>query len=251
MDGKRPIVEHQINTMSYLAMDQLANNAQRLRHMTDGQVSIPITITIPSAGAPGSASAQHSDYTYPVLMHLGVKVVVPTTPTDVKGLLHSAVAEDDPVVVYWPAKLQSTREEVPEETPEIPLGEADVKREGDDVTVVAVGETVRMARSVADDLDGVSVEVVDPRTLLPLDEQTIFESVEKTGRAVVVDGGYRTCGAAAEIASRISNEAFWSLDAPVKRVTRADVPISYSPPEEEYTLPDEETISRAISDVVP
>lgn len=250
MDGKRPIIEYQINTMSYVAMDQLVNNAQKLRHMTDGQVSMPITITVPQAGAPGSAAQQHSDNAYPSLMNYGMKVVVPSTPYDQAGLFRSALAEDDPVMVFWPAPVIGDRCEVPEEDYEIPLGEADVKREGDDVSVVAIGEMVPEALSVAEDLAGdIDVAVVDPRTLLPLDEATILESVKKTGRAVVVDATNRTCGVAGEIAARISDQAFWHLDAPVKRVTRPDIPVSYSPPEEHYVVPDGERITQAIRDV--
>lgn len=251
MDGKRPIVEYQINTMSYLGMDQLVNNAQKLRHMTDGQVSIPITVTVNSAGAPGGSAAQHSDNAYPSLLNYGVKTVVPSTAYDQKGLFLSAVAEDDPVMVFWPASVVGHRSEVPDEPYRIPLGEADVKREGEDVTVVAVGETVPKALSVAEKMAGdVSVEVVDPRSLMPLDEETIFESVRKTNRVVLVDSTNRTCGVAGEIAARISNQGFWDLDAPIKRVTRAEIPVSYSPPEEQYVLPDEDTIERAVSDVV-
>lgn len=251
MDGKRPIIEYQINTMSYLGMDQLVNNAQKLRHMTDGQVSIPITVTVNSAGAPGGSAAQHSDNAYPSLLNYGVKTVVPSTAYDQKGLFLSAVAEDDPVMVFWPANVVGHRSEVPDEPYQIPLGEADVKREGEDVTVVAIGETVPKALSVAEKMaDDVSVEVVDPRTLMPLDEETIFESVRKTNRVVLVDSTNRTCGVAGELAARISNQSFWDLDAPIKRVTRAEIPVSYSPPEEQYVLPDEDTIEQAVSDVM-
>lgn len=251
MDGKRPIIEYQINTMSYLGMDQLVNNAQKLRHMTDGQVSIPITITVNTSGSPGGSAAQHSDNAYPSLLNYGVKSVVPSTPYDQKGLFLSAVAEDDPVMVFWPADLVGQRGDVPEEPYQIPLGEADVKREGSDVTVIAIGEMVPEALSVAESMeDEVSIEVVDPRSLMPLDEETIFESVRKTRRVVVADPSNRTCGTAAEIASRIANQNFWDLEAPIKRVTRADIPVSYSPPEEKYVLPDEETIKRAIGDLV-
>ncbi|WP_227378141.1 alpha-ketoacid dehydrogenase subunit beta [Haladaptatus halobius] len=251
MDGKRPIIEYQINTMSYLGMDQLVNNAQKLRHMTDGQVSIPMTITVNTSGVPGGSAQQHSDNAYPSLLNYGVKTVVPSTAYDQKGLFLSAVAEDDPVMVFWPASVIGQRSEVPEESYRIPLGKADVKREGEDVTVVAVGEMVPKALSVAGSMaDEVSIEVIDPRTLLPLDEETIFESVRKTNRVVVVDSSNRTCGFASEVASRIANRGFWDLDAPIKRVTRADVPIAYDPPEEQYVIPDEDTIEQAVSDVV-
>lgn len=252
MDGKRPILEYQINTLSYLGMDQLVNNAQKLRYMTGGQVDVPITITVTSAGAPGGNAAQHSDNPYPSLLNYGMKVVVPSTPYDQKGLFLSAVAENDPVMVYWPANLLGKRSDVPDGNYRVPLGSADVKRRGSDITVVAVGETVPMVLSVAENRSReVDIEVIDPRSLLPLDEATIFESVRKTSRAVVVDSTNRTCGVAGEIATRISNECFWDLDAPVKRVTRADCPISYAPPEEQAVLPDESTISRAISETVP
>lgn len=250
MDGKRPIIEYQINTMSHVAMDQLVNNAQKLRHMTNGQVSIPLTITVPQAGAPGGSAQQHSDNPYPALMNHGMKVVVPSDPYDQRGLFRSALAEDDPVMVFWPTGVMRTRSEVPDVTYSIPLGDAAVKRHGTDVTVVAVGETVPTALTAAHDLDGtIDVEVVDPRTLLPLDEETILESVRKTGRVVIIDSTNRTCGVSAEIAARIANQGVWWLEAPVKRVTRPDVPVSYSPPEEEYVIPDESTIATAIRDV--
>lgn len=251
MDGKRPIIEYQINTMSYLGMDQLVNNAQKFRHMTDGQVSIPLTVTVNTSGAPGGSAQQHSDNAYPSLLNYGVKTVVPSTAYDQKGLFLSAVAEDDPVMVFWPANVLGQRSEIPDDPYRIPLGKADVKRTGEDVTVVAVGETVSMALSVAESMaDDVSVEVIDPRTLMPLDEETIFESVRKTNRVVVVDGSNRMCGFASEIASRIANQGFWDLDAPIKRVTRADAPVAYDPPEEQYVLPDEDTIEQAVSDVL-
>jgi len=250
MDGKRPIVEYQINPIPHIAMDQLVNNAQKLRHMTGGQVSVPMTITVPSAGAPGGSAAQHSENTWPQLLNFGMKVVIPSTPYDQKGLFRSALLEEDPVIVYWPGAVLGHREEVPEEPYTVPLGDADVKREGEDLTVVAIGELVPVALELAERYAGeVDIEVVDPRSLLPLDEETIFESVRKTGHVVVADDTARTCGAAAEIASRVSNECFWYLDAPVKRVTRADVPVSYSPPQEEYVMPDEETLERAVTDI--
>lgn len=252
MAGKRPIIEYQINAIPHIAMDQLVNNAQKLRHMTGGQVSVPLTITVPSSGSPGGSAGQHSDDTYPQLLNFGMKVVIPSTPYDQKGLFRSVLMEDDPVVVFWPGSLMGLRGEVPTEYYEIPLGKADVKREGEDLTIVATGEHVPIAQDIAEDYeDKASIEVVDPRTLLPLDEETIFGSVKKTGRVVVVDQTNRYCGAAAEIGSRISNQCFWYLDSPVKRVTRADVPISYSPPQEEYVLPDEDTIRQAVDDVLP
>lgn len=249
--GKRPIVEYQINTATYVAMDQIVNQAGKLSHMSDGQLSAPLTITIPMSGAPGGLAGQHSDNPYAAFVHYGIKTVIPTTPYDAKGLFKAAVDEDDPVMVFLPVVLQRQREEVPDESYTVPLGEADVKREGEDVTVVAIGEAIADALSVADDLaDEVDVEVVDPRSLVPLDEATILESVQKTGRVVVVDNANRLSGMAADIAARIANEAFWSLDMPVKRVTRTHtVPPAFNPPQERAVLVDEETIRTAISDL--
>lgn len=249
MHGKRPIVEYQINPIAHVAMDQLVNNAQKLRYMTGGQVSVPITITVPAAGASGGGAAQHSDNVWPQLLNFGMKTVIPSTPTEQKGLFRAAFESDDPVVVFWPGALHGHREMVPRESYMVPLGEAAVKREGTDLTIVAVGALVPQALEVAHAYTDLDIEVVDPRTLLPLDEETIFQSVKKTGRVVVADDTTRTCGFAAELASRITNECFWYLDAPVKRVTRADVPISYSPQQEKFALPGEETLRRAIEDV--
>lgn len=251
MYGKRPIVEYQINTLPHVAFEQIVNQAQKIRYMSGGQFAVPMTIVVPTAGAPGGSAGQHSDNPFPGLMHYGVKTVIPTTPADVKGLFASAVAENDPVVVYFPVMLHSSRGDVPEESYTIPLGEAEVKRPGDDVTVVAVGEMVPEALAVAEAYsDEIDVEVVDPRTLLPLDLETILASVEKTGRVIVTDGANRTCGTARDIAARIADHGFWSLDAPIKTVTRATVPIAYNPPEEAAVKPDRETLSRAIDDIV-
>lgn len=250
MNGARPIVEYQINTLPYMAMDQIVNNAQKLRLMSGGQQSVPLVLSVAGAGAPGGNAAQHSDNPGPALMYYGVKTIVPTSPSDVRGLFRTAVDEDDLVVALFPADLMGQRGAVAADPDPIPLGDAAVKRRGEDATVVAIGEMVPEALSVAERLaDDVDVEVIDPRTLIPLDEATIFESVRKTGRIVIADPANRTCGFAAEIAARVSNECVWSLDAPVKRVTRADVPISYAPSQEQYALPDAETIEQAIRDV--
>lgn len=251
MYGKRPIVEYQINTLPHVAFEQLANQAQKIRYMSGGRFSVPMTVVVPTAGAPGGTAGQHSDNPYPGLMHYGVKTVVPTTPYDVKGLFRSAVAEDDPVVIYFPVGLHSRRGEVPEEAYSVPLGEADVKRSGGDVTIVAVGEMVPEALAVAEARAGeVDVEVIDPRTLLPLDLETIVESVERTGRVIVTDAANRTCGFSRDVAARLADRAFWALDAPIKTVSRATVPIAYNPPEEEAVKPDREALEAAVDAVV-
>lgn len=252
MVGKRPIVEYQINTATYVSADQIVNQAQRLSHMSNGQIAAPLTMTVPMAGAPGALAGQHSDNPWPAFVHYGVKTAIPSTPYDAKGLFRSAVEEDDPVMVFLPVVLQATKGEVPDESYTVPLGEADVKREGEDVTVIAIGEAVQTALGVAEDLaDEASVEVVDPRTPVPLDEETILESVEKTGRVVVVENANRPCGTAAEIAARISNIGFWHLDAPIKRVTRAHTtPPPFNPPQEQAVLVDEEVVTEAVRDLV-
>lgn len=248
--GKRPIVEHQINTLSYVAMDQLVNNAAKLRYMTDGELTIPLTVLVPSTGAPGGNAAQHSDNPSPALLNYGLKSVAPSTPYDLKGLFHTAIREDDPVMVFCPAKRLGLRGEVPDESYTIPLGEAEIKREGTDVTVIAIGDAVGRVIEVSEQLaDEIDVEIIDPRSLLPLDEETIFESVEKTQRAIVVEDANRFCGVASEIAARIANHCIWSLDAPIKRVTRAGAPVSYTPSEEQAVLVEEETIEQALKDI--
>jgi pyruvate dehydrogenase E1 component beta subunit len=251
MVGKRPIVEFQINTATYVAMDQIVNQAARLSHMSDGQIDVPITITLPSSGAPGGLAGQHSDNPHPVFVHFGLKTAIPTTPRDAKGLFRTAVEEDDPVLVSFPIVLHSKEGEVPADSYTVPLGEAAVRREGSDVTVVAIGEAVEKALSVAREVAGdVDLEVIDPRTLMPLDEETIVDSVAKTGRVVVVDNANRPAGAAADIAARLANVAFWHLDAPVKRVTRYHTtPPAFNPPQEDAVLVQEETIERAVADL--
>jgi pyruvate dehydrogenase E1 component beta subunit len=245
--GKRPIVELQVSTLAHVAMEQLVDHAVRFRYLSGEQYTLPLTLTV-MTGAFGGQGGQHSDAPYPGLMHHGLKSVVPATPYDAKGLLRSAVREDDPVAVFLPALLRGRTGAVPDDPYEVPLGEAAVRRSGEDVTVLAIGEAVPSALEAAGGLDA-DVEVVDLRSLLPLDEETVFTSVEKTGRVVVVDPAYRTCGAAAEVAARIASERFGALRAPIKRVTRPDVPVSYSPREEHYVQTDRETIRRAVRDV--
>lgn len=251
MAGRRPIVELQINTLPLLVVEQVLNHAQKIRFMSGGAHSVPITVTDPSMGGPGGAAGHHSDSAYPLFLNYGVKTAVPATPADAKGVFTAAVLDDDPVMVFFPVDLHSTVGPVPDGDHRVPLGEAAVRREGVDVTVCAIGSMVPVALDVATDLAGdVDVEVVDPRTVWPLDEATILESVSRTGRLVVAEDANRVCGAGAEIAAIAANRGFTDLEAPVKRVTRAGVPISQSPAEERYVKPDAETLHRAVRDVV-
>jgi len=249
--GMVPVPEIQFSGFMYPGFDQIVSHAARMRTRSRGRFTVPMTLRAPYGGGI-RAPEHHSESKEAFYTHeAGLKVAVPSTPHDTKGLLAAAIRDPDPVVFLEPKLIyRAFREEVPEEPYTVPLGDADVKREGEDLTVVAIGELVPVALELAERYAGeVDIEVVDPRSLLPLDEETIFESVRKTGHVVVADDTARTCGAAAEIASRVSNECFWYLDAPVKRVTRADVPVSYSPPQEEYVMPDEETLERAVTDI--
>ena len=246
--GLRPVVDLMVGSFFYVSMDQVANQAAKLPYMSGGQVSLPI-VYFTASGPSGSAAAQHSENPHPMLMNVaGLKVVMPGSPYDAKGLMHAAIKDPNPVVYFQDAVLGGTRGHVPDGPYQIPLGKADVKREGEDVTVVAIGALVGRALKVAEKLEdeGVSVEVVDPRTLVPLDRETILDSVRKTGRLVVCDNARITCSAASEIAAIASEEAFDSLKAAPRRVAWEDVPVPFSPVLEKRVLVDDEKITDAI-----
>jgi len=247
----RPVVEYQINTLLLVAFDQLVDQAQKLRYMMGGQGKVPVTYLVPASGARRGLAGQHSDHLYPLFLHMGMKVAIPTTPADAKGLLKTAIREDDPVLVFAPAALLAVRGPVPEEEYLIPLGQADVKRPGDDVTIIAVGPLVPDALKAAEALakEGISAEVVDPRSLLPLDRAGLLASVRKTGRVVLYDDANRTCGLAAELAALFADEAFDALKAPIRRITRADVPVPFSPLIEAFVLPSSERLMEAVRQV--
>jgi pyruvate dehydrogenase E1 component beta subunit len=252
MAGTRPICEVEFASFFYCAMDQVCNQAAKLRYMSGGQATMPITFRC-VFGAMGGAAAQHSETVYAQFLSVaGLKLVVPSGPADMKGLLKSAIRDDNPVIVFEHGGLGRLKEEVPGGDYLVPLGKAAVKREGTDVTVVAIGAMVSKALKVAEKLakENVSVEVLDPRTLLPLDEEAILTSVAKTNRAVVADEGHLRGGAAADIASIIGEKGFDDLDAPVKRVASLDVPIPFSPPLERAAIADEARIEAAVRDVL-
>jgi pyruvate dehydrogenase E1 component beta subunit len=244
MAGLRPIVEYEINALLYVAFDQLVDQALKLRYMMGGQGKIPVTYVLPASGSRPGLAGQHADHPYALMVHMGMKAVMPSTPRDAKGLFTAAMRDDDPVMVFAPAALGATKGPVPEGDFVIPLGQAEVKREGSDLTIVAVGPLVPVALKAAEELaaEGVAAEVVDPRSLLPIDHDTIVGSVRKTGRVVIFDDSNRTCGFAAELAAIIADEAFDALRAPVKRLTRADVPVPFSPVLETYVLPQRERL---------
>jgi acetoin:2,6-dichlorophenolindophenol oxidoreductase subunit beta len=242
--GMRPIVEIMFGDFITLAMDQIVNQAAKFRYMTGGQAKVPMVVRT-TLGAGRSSAVQHSQSLYAWTAHIpGLKVVVPSTPYDAKGLLKSAIRDDNPVVFYEDKMMYKLTGPVPLEDYTIPIGVADVKRQGDDVTIIATSSMVHVANKAADILagEGISVELVDPRCLKPLDIETLLTSAKKTGRVLVVDEGYHSYGITAEIAALISDLAFDDLDAPVQRLGAMDVPIPFSPALEFQTIPTEEMI---------
>lgn len=250
--GMRPVAEIMFGDLTALAMDQIANQAAKIRYMFGGQASCPLVIRTPF-GAGVNIASHHSQSLEAWFMHVpGLHVAVPSTPYDAKGLLKTAIRGSNPVFFCEHKLLYPVEGEVPEQEYLIPFGKADVKKEGTDVTVVATSYMVHKALNAATTLlkDGVDAEVVDPRTLTPLDVTTITGSVRKTGRVVIVSEDCRTGGVSAEIAALVAERALDYLDAPVKRVTTPDTPIPFSPPLEQFIIPNEESIIKAVKEVV-
>lgn len=252
MVGLRPIVEFMTFNFSILATDQIINSAAKMRYMSGGQFSIPIVFRGPG-GSAFQVSSQHSQALESWFAYFpGLKVVMPSTPADAKGLLKSSIRDNDPVIFIEQERMYGSKGEVSED-PEltIPLGVADIKREGKDVTIVARSLMVPVALKAADVLEkeGVSCEVIDPRTIRPFDIKTIIESVKKTNRVVVAEESHPFCGVAAEIASEIMERAFDYLDAPVKRVSGADVPMPYAKNLEDAAIPTVDQVVAAVKEV--
>jgi acetoin:2,6-dichlorophenolindophenol oxidoreductase subunit beta len=243
--GMRPVVDIMFGDFLTLVMDQLANQAAKTHYMSGGKLKVPLTLRT-TMGATRRSGAQHSQSLHAWVAHVpGLKVVLPSTPADAKGLLKTAIRDDNPVVFIEDKMDYAVKGEVPDGEHLVPFGVADVKRVGEDLTIVATSSMVRVALAAAAELegDGISVEVIDPRTLVPLDLEGLVRSVAKTGRAIVVDEGHRSYGASAEIAAAIGEAAFYSLDAPVRRVAALDVPIPFSPPLEDATVPTPELVA--------
>lgn len=252
MTGMRPVIDIMFGDFITMAMDPLVNQAAKLYYMTGGQVTVPMVLHT-TLGAGRRSAAQHSQGLHAWFAHIpGLRVAVPSTPHDVKGLLKTAIRYDGPVIFYDDKMMYRTKGPVPEEEYLIPFGVADVKREGADVTVVATSSMVYTALEAADILakEGISVEVVDPRTVSPLDIDTILASVQKTHRALVVDEGYRSFGVTAEIAAQIAEKAFDYLDAPVKRYAAMDVPVPFSPTLEDVTIPNTQGVVDLVHELV-
>jgi acetoin:2,6-dichlorophenolindophenol oxidoreductase subunit beta len=247
MTGLRPVVDIMFGDFLTLTMDQLVNQAAKVHYMSGGTWKVPLVVRT-TLGATRRSAAQHSQSLHAWLSHVpGLKVAMPSTPYDAKGLLKTAIRDENPVVFFEDKMMYKVKGPVPAGEYTIPFGVADVKREGEDITIVATSSMVQVALGAAEMLEkaGIGAEVVDPRTTWPLDEKTLVESAKKTSRAIVVDEGYGRYGVAGEIASVIAEGAFYSLDAPVKRVGAMHVPIPFSPPLEDVTVPTEQTVFEA------
>jgi pyruvate dehydrogenase E1 component beta subunit len=248
MTGMRPIAELMFGDFSLLSMDQLVNQAAKIRYMTGGQCKVSLTLRL-SMGAGRSSAAQHSQSLHALFAHIpGLKVAIPSCPGDAKGLLKSAIRDDNPVLFFEDKMMYNDVGPVPEQDYVIPLGQADVKRAGSDITLVATSSMVGLSLQAADALaeDGVDAEVVDVRTLYPLDADTLVESAKKTGYAIIIDEGAARYGVTGELASVIQERAFDWLDGPVLRIGAADVPIPFSPVLELPTIPDVDRIIDAV-----
>lgn len=250
--GLRPISELMFNDFIGSCLDEVMNQAAKFHYMFGGKAKVPLTIrTIDGAGF--NAAAQHSQSLYALFTHIpGLKVAIPSNPYDMKGLLLSAIFDDDPVIVFEDKTLYGTKGEVGEGFYTIPFGKAEIKRSGKDLTIVGLGKQVNTALKAAALLKkkGFESEVIDPRTLSPLDEETIINSVKKTGRLIIVDEAYPRCSAATDIAAIVGDKAFDYLDAPIKRVTAPHAPVPFSPPLEKLYMPSPEKIIKAFSSMV-
>ena len=239
MTGMRPVIDIMFGDFIALTMDQMVNQAAKTHYMSGGKLKVPLVLRT-TMGASRRSAAQHSQSLHAWLSHIpGLKVAIPSTPYDAKGLMKTAIRDDNPVAIFEDKMSFTLKGPVPEEEYTIPFGVADIKREGTDITIVGTSSMVQVALVAAERLAeiGISAEVVDPRTTLPLDKQTLIESAKKTSRAMVVDEGYEGYGVTAEIASVIADGAFYYLDAPVKRMGAMDVPIPFSPVLEDLTIP--------------
>jgi pyruvate dehydrogenase E1 component beta subunit len=244
MTGLRPVVDIMFGDFLTLTMDQMVNQAAKVHYMSGGKWKVPLVMRT-TLGAARRSAAQHSQSLHAWFSHVpGLKVVLPSTPYDAKGLLKTAIRDENPVVFFEDKMMYKLKGPVPAKEYTIPLGLADVKREGHDVTIVATSSMVQLALGAGVLLEeiGISAEVIDPRTTWPLDEKTLIESAKKTSRAIVVDEGYGRYGVTAEIAAVIAEGAFYSLDAPVKRLGAMHVPIPFSPPLEDATVPSERAL---------
>jgi len=239
MTGMHPIIDIMFGDFIGLAMDQIVNQAAKVHYMSGGKLKVPLVVRT-TLGATRRSAAQHSQSLHAWVSHIpGLKVALPSTPYDAKGLLKTAIRDSNPVIFFEDKMMYQLKGQVPEGEYTIPFGVADIKRSGSDISIIATSSMVQVALEAAEILSksGISAEVIDPRTTFPLDKQTLIESAKKTSRAIVIDEGYERYGVTAEIASVIAEEAFYYLDAPVKRMGAMDVPIPFSPVLEDLTVP--------------
>jgi pyruvate/2-oxoglutarate/acetoin dehydrogenase E1 component len=244
MTGMRPVVDLMFGDFLTLAMDQIVNQAAKVHYMSGGKLKVPIVFRT-TLGATRRSAAQHSQSLHAWVSHIpGLKVALPSTPYDAKGLLKTAIRDENPVVFFEDKMMYKLKGPVPADDYTIPFGVADIKRAGSDITLVATSSMVQVALGAAQMLDeiGIRAEVIDPRTTFPLDKETLIESAKKTSRAIVIDEGYERYGVTAEIASVIADGAFYYLDAPVKRMGAMDVPVPFSPVLEDLTVPTEKSV---------
>ena len=252
ISGLRPVVEIMYSDFLGIAGDEVFNKMAKWRYEHGGTMEVPMVLRTSCGGGFGGA-AEHSQSLESMYMHIpGLRLVYPSTPADAKGLLKTLLNQNDAAIFFEHRLLYKVKGEVPEGEYSIPLGVADIKRPGKDVTVVAIGYQVLNALSAAEKLsaEGIDVEVIDPRTLAPFDKETFLKSVAKTGRLVIVEEGHKTAGVGAELAAIVAEEGIYYLEAPIKRVAALDVPIPYSPPMESFVLPNEEKIIKAIREVL-
>jgi pyruvate dehydrogenase E1 component beta subunit len=245
MTGMRPIVDIMFGDFVGLVMDQMFNQAAKIHYMSGGKLNVPLVLRT-TMGATRRSAAQHSQSLHAWLSHIpGIKVVVPSTPYDAKGLMKTAIRDENPVAIFEDKMQYAVKGPVPEKEYLIPFGVADIKRVGTDITLVATSSMVYVALEAAERLQeiGISAEVVDPRTTSPLDKETLINSARKTSRAIVLDEGYNHFGTTAELAATIAEGAFYYLDAPVKRMGAMDVPIPFSPVLEDLTVPTPEAVT--------
>ena len=245
MTGSRPIVDIMFGDFLFLIMDQLCNQAAKAYYMSGGKLNVPLVVRT-NLGATRRSAAQHSQSLHALVSHIpGLKVAMPSSAYEAKGLLKTAIRDNNPVVIFEDKLMYQDKAEVPEEEYLIPFGEASVLQEGNQITLIGTSSMRQVCEEAASILgkENISVEVIDPRTLVPLDENTILKSAKKTGRVIVVDEGHQNFGVTAEIASRISEKAFYYLDAPVIRMGAMDVPVPFSPVLEDITVPTAEKVA--------
>lgn len=245
MTGSRPIVDLMFGDFIFLIMDQLCNQAAKTHYMSGGKLKVPLVLRT-NLGATRRSAAQHSQSLHALVAHIpGLQVALPSSAYEAKGLMKTAIREDNPVVIFEDKLMYNDKAPVPEEEYLIPFGKAAVLREGRDITFVATSSMVKVAQEAAAILEkeGIAAEVIDPRTIVPLDEETIVDSVKKTSRAIIIDEGHQSYGVTGEIASRIAEKAFYHLDAPVLRMGAMDVPVPFSPALEDLTVPTPEGVA--------